>query len=317
MSNNTITKFIGDISFNNGENDVLVSDLTTVNEVNEALSELKSQLDNTYAMKTSLSSYYNKTEADDKYVGKNTNSTINGNIVISTTENSNGFNYPFKVVAPNINDGHLIALTVGKSFETKKSTFLFYQEPGIGGLCLHNKPDIITFTDSYVHFNEPTTINGNLLVIGEIKQNNDPVITKEQFNTYGMCYSTTFSKYNKPIGASTISTSGFTLKLNDDNTAVVFTNNTKKLTRDVVVLRVYDSSGSMHTLWIDYVNRIVKSDDVSSDIPLDTLIRDEISIPIDFTTTRTILEGQTMYYTYQVRSEEVGDKLNALIRSSS
>ena len=36
---NTVTKFIGDIVFNNGEEDIKVSDLATVDEVNEALKQ--------------------------------------------------------------------------------------------------------------------------------------------------------------------------------------------------------------------------------------------------------------------------------------
>ena len=36
---NTVTKFIGDIVFNNGEKDINVSDLATVDEVNEALKQ--------------------------------------------------------------------------------------------------------------------------------------------------------------------------------------------------------------------------------------------------------------------------------------
>ena len=36
---NMVTKFIGDIVFNNGEEDIKVSDLATVDEVNDALSQ--------------------------------------------------------------------------------------------------------------------------------------------------------------------------------------------------------------------------------------------------------------------------------------
>ena len=36
---NTVTKFTGDIVFNNGEKDINVSDLATVDEVNEALKQ--------------------------------------------------------------------------------------------------------------------------------------------------------------------------------------------------------------------------------------------------------------------------------------
>ena len=56
----TTTTFIGDIKFNDGETDRLVSDLATVDEVNEALGKYhdKTQCDNAFSLKSTT---YTKT----------------------------------------------------------------------------------------------------------------------------------------------------------------------------------------------------------------------------------------------------------------
>ena len=65
----TTTTFIGDIKFKDGETDRLVSDLATVDEVNEALGKYydKTQWDNAFALK---STPYTKTECDSKLHSK-------------------------------------------------------------------------------------------------------------------------------------------------------------------------------------------------------------------------------------------------------
>ena len=52
----TTTTFIGDIKFNDGETDRLVSDLATVDEVNEALGKYydKTQCDSKFALKDDI-----------------------------------------------------------------------------------------------------------------------------------------------------------------------------------------------------------------------------------------------------------------------
>ena len=71
----TTTTFIGDIKFNDGETDRLVSDLATVDEVNEALGKYydKTQCDSKFALKGesgNQSNAYTKTECDSKFALK-------------------------------------------------------------------------------------------------------------------------------------------------------------------------------------------------------------------------------------------------------
>ena len=65
----TTTTFIGDIKFKDGDTDRLVSDLATVDEVNEAFTKYydKTHCDNTFALKSTT---YTKTECDDKFALK-------------------------------------------------------------------------------------------------------------------------------------------------------------------------------------------------------------------------------------------------------
>ena len=71
----TTTTFIGDIKFNDGETDRLVSDLATVDEVNEALGKYydKTQCDSKFALKDDIGNTidaYTKTECDSKFALK-------------------------------------------------------------------------------------------------------------------------------------------------------------------------------------------------------------------------------------------------------
>ena len=71
----TTTTFIGDIKFNDGETDRLVSDLATVDEVNEAFTKYydKTQCDSKFALKDDIGNTidaYTKTECDSKFALK-------------------------------------------------------------------------------------------------------------------------------------------------------------------------------------------------------------------------------------------------------
>mgnify|MGYP001028394792 FL=1 len=57
----TTTKFKGDIQFNNGEKDVLLSEFPTIDEVNDALGELRKYNDVTYKIKNEVK-YTNNVE---------------------------------------------------------------------------------------------------------------------------------------------------------------------------------------------------------------------------------------------------------------
>ena len=132
--------------------------------------------------------YYTDFECDGKFVKKEGNSTINGNLSINTTSgngalnfsttSNNGNNYQVvNILAPNLTNNSNIGITIGKSRSTNNSFHIYYREPGIAGLCIFGFPDIITFTTSAINLNKPTTISSNLTVNGKVTSNGSNTIT--------------------------------------------------------------------------------------------------------------------------------------------